>query len=100
VISLVALAGERLLQPRDGLAVIAALDQVGADIVVGITVGGIDLDGLLALVDSFVDLALVVLGPAQEGVRFGGGVHFDGSFVELRGQFEVPLHLELVGVLK
>jgi len=73
--------------------VIALLDQVGADIVVWVPVGGVDLDGFFALADGFVHLALIVVGPAQKGVRFGGGVQFDRPFVELRRQFEVPLHL-------
>src|SRR5207253_571812 len=38
MISLVPRAGNRLLQPGDGLIVIASLDQVGADIVVWVPV--------------------------------------------------------------
>src|SRR5260221_155132 len=93
-------AGDAWLEPGDGMVVLAPLDQVRADIVVGVAEGRVHGDGFLALGDGFVDLALIMIGPAQEGMGFGGGMQLDGSLVELGRQVEIALHLQLVGVLK
>jgi len=54
---LVARGDDRALEPRDRLVQIAALDQVGADVVVRVPEVGIDGDRLLALRDRLVDAA-------------------------------------------
>src|SRR5260370_19497789 len=60
-------------EPGHGVVQSALLDQVHADVVVGVAEVGIDLDGALALGDRALDVAGVRIGPAEEGVCLGGG---------------------------
>ena len=99
MIRLVSRTDKRLLEPSDSLVVFPPLDQVRADVVIRIPECRVNRDGLLALVDGLVDFALKVVSPAEVRVRLGRGVQLDRSFIELRRQFQVALHLQPVGVL-
>src|SRR6267378_411819 len=62
------------LQPGYRFLEAAQLDQVSADVVVRIPKFRIDLDGALALHDGFFNAPLEMIGPAEKGVRLGGGM--------------------------
>src|SRR3989441_9172981 len=85
-----------LLEPRDRLVELALLHQVDADVVVGVAEVGIDLNGLEALRGRFLQPSLEAVGPAQEGVRLGGGAHRDRAPVELDGGLQIAVHLAAV----
>src|SRR2546428_6037805 len=61
VARIVALGLSGTLQPRDGLVEAAHLDQVGTDVVVGVTEVRINFDGALALRDGLLQPALEVI---------------------------------------
>ena len=65
------------LKPGNRLIVALLLDQVGANVVVGIAKVGVDLNGALALGNGLVNAALKMVSPAEKGVSFGGGMHFE-----------------------
>jgi len=72
-------------EPGHGVVQRALLDQVRADVVVGVAEVGIDLDGALAFGDRALDEAGVRVGPAEEGVCLSGGTGLDGAPVQLDG---------------
>lgn len=73
VVSAVAAAGSGLLQPFDGVGRFAEFDQVGADVVIGVAIAGIDSDGGAALGDRVFPPVLKTVNPTQIRVRLGGG---------------------------
>src|SRR5215469_924085 len=81
------------LQPGDGLVELIAVHQVHADIVVWIAEIRIDLDSLTAKLDRLVELALVAERPAQVGISFGGGEHFDRVAIKLDRAVGLPVLL-------
>jgi hypothetical protein len=81
MIRLVADAGDRLLQPGYGAIVIALLNEVGADVVVGITECRIDVDCQFAFGYCRIKIALKPVGPAQKSMSFGGGKNLDRILV-------------------
>ncbi len=89
-----------MLQPWNGFIVAAEFDEIGPDVVVGIAEVRVEFDGALALSDGLFDTALKMVGPAQEGMRFGGRVQFERSLIELYGAVVVAFHLRLIGVLQ
>src|SRR5439155_632076 len=100
VARLVAWRLDRRLEPGDRLLETPELDQVRADVVVGIPEVGIDRDRLLALRDRVLEPPLEAVGPAEEGVRLGGGVERDRLLVALDGGVQLALHLQAVGLLE
>src|SRR5687767_7169587 len=88
------------LKPRDGVVQLALLDQIGADVVVGIAELGIPGNGAMTLLDRVVEPAHETIGPAEERVRFGRGMGRDGLSVERDGFFQFAFHLPLIGALK
>lgn len=72
-----------LFEPGDGFVGEVFLEQVGADVVVGVTEGGVEEDGFLAFGDGVVEAALEAEGPAEEGMGFGGGVEFERAAVQI-----------------
>ena len=90
----------RLLQPRDRLVDPAEVDQIGADVVVGVSEVRIDRDGDLALIDRLLVATLEAVGPAEERVGLGGRVLGDRGLVEADGVVEPPGHLALVRLLQ
>ena len=89
----------RHLQPGDRLVELALLDEIRADVVVGIPEAGIDPDGDLALLDGLVVAALEGVGPAEVGVRLGGRVDLDRRLVETDRLPQIAGPLFLVGLL-
>src|SRR5207244_465612 len=97
---LVARRLDRRLEPGNRLVETPELDQVRADVVVRIPEVGIDRDRLLALRDRVLKPPLEAVGPAEEGVRLGGGVERDRLLVALDGGVQLALHLQAVGLLE
>src|SRR6476660_201318 len=67
----VSLGVHGLLEPGDRLVEFAFLDQVGADVVVGVAEFGVARNGAMAFFDRVVEAAHETIGPAQEGMSFG-----------------------------
>src|SRR5260370_32868 len=97
---LVAAGLYRLLQPGNGFIVAGKFDEIGPDVVVGIAEVRIELDGALAFGDGFFDAALKMIGPAEEGMRLGGGMQLERSLIELYRALVVAFHLRLIRVLQ
>src|SRR5262245_15669309 len=97
---LIARRGFGALQPLDGFLRTAQLDEVCANVVVGIAEGGIDGDRALALDDGLLVLALVGERPAAERVRLRGGVNSERAIIALDGFVETPRHLRFVAALE
>src|SRR5438105_3530615 len=76
-VTLVTLGFERAFEPRDRATKIALLNQVSADVVVGITKLRVYLNGLVALCDSFIKPPLITHRPATKSVSFGRRPNFD-----------------------
>src|SRR5262249_23173620 len=93
---LVALGGDRALEPRNRVVELALLEEVRADVVVRVAEIRIDLDRLLALGDGVVELVLEAVGPPQEGVRLCRRVARDRLEVALDRGVELTGHLQLV----
>jgi len=74
VARLVAAGFRSAFQPGNRFFKAAQFDQVRADVVVRIAKLRIELDRAPALRDGFFNAPLEVIGPAQEGMRFGGGM--------------------------
>jgi hypothetical protein len=89
-----------LLQPGNGFIELAEFNHVGADVVVRIAEVGIELDGALAFGDSVEKAALKMVGPAEEGVGFGGRMELQGRLVKFNGAIVIAFHLCLISVLK
>src|SRR5437016_7824782 len=86
---LVAWRLDRRLEPGNRLVETPELDQVRADVVVRIPEVGVDRDRLLALRDRVLEPPLEAVGPAEEGVRLGGGVERDRLPVALDGGLQL-----------
>src|SRR5436309_4367695 len=84
------------LEPGDRLVGPLELDQVRADVVVGVAEVRVDGDRLLALRDRLLEPALKAVGPAEEGMRFSRRLESDRPLVVLDGALEVTLHLSAV----
>src|SRR5439155_5557706 len=100
VARLVARRFDRRLEPGNRLVETPELDQVRADVVVRIPEVGIDRDRFLALHDRVLEPPLEAVGPAEEGVRLGGGVERDRLLIALDGGVQLALHLQAVGLLE
>ncbi len=64
VARVVARSGDGAFEPRDGFVVFFQLDQVRADVVVGIAEFGIYFDGALTFGDGVFDFSLKMISPA------------------------------------
>ncbi len=89
-----------LLQPGNGFIELAEFNHIGANVVVRVAEIGIQLDGAFAFGDGIEKAALKMVGPAEEGVGFGGGMKFQGRLVKFDGAIVVAFHLCLISVLK
>src|SRR5262249_47687068 len=72
------------------------LDQVRADVVVGVAEARIHRDGALALRDGLLVLALIRQRPTEEGVRFRGGANGERALIVIDGFVQASGHLGLV----
>jgi hypothetical protein len=74
---------QRFLQPGDRRFPLSLLDQIGADVVVGVSKIRIDFDRLLTIGDRLRVVPERRMGPAAECVSFGGGEGLQRVRVEL-----------------
>ena len=88
------------LKPGNGLINFALLQQVGPDIVVGISKGWIGLNRLVAFRDRVVEATHEAVSPSQKGVSLRSRVALNGLLVELNGFVELLAHLLLIGFVK
>src|ERR1700722_7306449 len=88
------------LQPWDSVIKAVQLDQIRADIVVGISKFWINIDGRATLRYGLVQLALEMVSPAEKCVSFGGGMQFQGGFVKIYSTVVIALHLGLISILQ
>src|SRR5260370_2063533 len=89
-----------LLKPRESFFEVPQLNQIRANIVVGIAEFRIDFDGALTLGDGFIEFALKMIGPAQKRMRLGGGMQLQRGLIQLHGALVVAFHLGLVRILQ
>jgi dienelactone hydrolase len=96
VARLVARRAHGPLEPRYGFLGTAELDEVGADVVVGIAELRIQGDGGPTVGNGLVEPALRAQRPAEKGVSLRRRLDGDGLRVELDGLIESLLHLGAV----
>src|SRR5215471_631036 len=85
------------LEPRNRFLDFAEVNEIRADVVVGVAKVWIDLDRLLALVDGVIVAAEKGISPSQKGMCLGGRTLRYRILVQLeRGQI-VTTHLLLIG---
>jgi hypothetical protein len=100
VARLVARSFDSLLQPGNGFIELAKFNHISANIVVRIAEIGIESDGAFAFRDGIEKLALKMIGPAEKGVSFGGGMEIERGLVKLNGTIVIAFHLCLISVLQ
>src|SRR5262245_41401398 len=93
VARLIARGSHRPREPRDRLFGPPQLDEIGADVVVGVAEGGVDLDRRVTMGNGLVEPALRALRPPEKRVRLGGGLRLDRFLVEADGLVDAPIHL-------
>src|ERR1700733_9123884 len=86
-------------QPRNSIIKPLQLDEIGANIVVGISEFGININGGTTLLDGLAQLALKMVSPAQECVCLRRGMQFERGFVKLDSAIVITLHLSLISIL-
>jgi len=85
LVAAVAFCTHGLPEPRDRLVEPAEVDEVDADVVIGIPIVRVDSDGLLALGDGLLEEAPHAQRPTTEGIALGGGKYVDGFTEALDG---------------
>src|SRR5712692_9979858 len=78
-------------EPRDGLVELALLHQVDSDVVVRIPKIRIELDGLLAVFDRFIQAAFMRERPSSKSVAFRRGLDRDALLEQLDGLLDLAL---------
>src|ERR1700683_740929 len=78
-----------LFEPLDRVVGLTLGQQVGADVVVGISEIRIDFDRAFAFLDRVIDTAERLISPAAKGVGFGGRKHLDRLAVEINRDIEL-----------
>src|SRR5687768_11294465 len=89
-----------LLKPRDGVVQFTLLDQIGADVIIGVAELGIAADCAMTLLDRVVESAHEAISPAEKRMSFGRRMGCDGLSVERDCFFQFAFHLPLIGSLK
>ena len=89
-----------LFQPGNRFVVASHLDQVRTDVVVGISKFRIDFNRSFAFRDGVFDLALKMVGPTQEGMRFRAGKDFQRAFIQNHCLVVVAVHLHAIRLLQ
>jgi len=84
------------LEPVDRLLLPAQLDQVGADVVVGVAEVRIERNRHLALGDGVLVAPEIAERPTEECVRFSRRTNGDGRAIVLDGFVQTTSHLRLV----
>src|SRR5262245_25975973 len=100
VTRLVARGALGLLEPRDRLVGAPELDQVRADVIVGISERRIDRDGRSALRDGVLMASECAERPPEERVRLGARMEGDRVAVVRERFVESAFHLSLVAPMK
>ena len=87
-------------QPGNSFVDLAFFDEVGADVIVGVTEVRVSFDGAVALGDSRVVVAHEAVSPPEKSICFRRGVSINGLAIKFHCLIQFTLHLVTVGVVE